>query len=294
MAEKNAVAISEKNIVDSVLNRVQELEANSQIHFPPNYSYQNALKSAYLILNETTTSKTDGSRPVLEVCTRESIMNTLLDMVIQGLTPAKKQCYFIAYGKKLQLQRSYFGTIAIMKRIAGIKDAFANVIYEADDFAYQINLETGTRELVRHEQSFENIDPSNIKGAYAVIVKEDGSKYIEVMNIKQIRAAWNQGQTKGNSGAHNNFTDQMAMKTVLGRASKMFINTSDDSDLLMFINSEEDERPELGTAAREQIALHANTETLSLDEPEPEDLEPVEQISFEDEESDDDIPPELR
>lgn len=288
MAEKNQVAIAEKNITDNVLARVQELESSNQIHFPQNYSYQNALKSAYLILQETYDR---DKKPVLQSCSKESIANALLDMVIQGLSPAKKQCYFIAYGGKLQLQRSYFGTTAIMKRLAVVKDVFSNVIYEKDDFAYEIDLETGTKRIVKHEQSFENIDPTAIKGAYAVIIKQDGTKYVEVMNMKQIRAAWNQGQTKGNSGAHTNFSDQMAMKSVINRAAKMFINTSDDSDLLIeaFQKSDEDERPELGEIAREQIAHNANVETMGF-EPEVDDLEPVAQLAMDD----DDIPEELR
>ena len=288
MADKNQVAVAEKNITDSVLSRVQELESSNQIHFPQNYSYQNALKSAYLILQETYDR---DKKPVLQSCSKESVANALLDMVIQGLSPAKKQCYFIAYGGKLQLQRSYFGTTAIVKRLAGVKDVFSNVIYEKDDFAYEIDLDTGTKRIVKHEQSFENIDPTAIKGAYAVIVKQDGTKYVEVMNMKQIRAAWNQGQTKGSSGAHTNFSDQMAMKSVINRAAKMFINTSDDSDLLIeaFQQSDEDERPLLGTDAREQITYNANTETMSF-EPEVEDLEPVAQLAMDD----DDIPEELR
>jgi recombination protein RecT len=38
---------------------------------------------------------------VLQACTRDSIANALLDMAVQGLNPAKKQGYFIAYGKQL-------------------------------------------------------------------------------------------------------------------------------------------------------------------------------------------------
>lgn len=288
MADKNQVAVIEKNISDSVLARVKELESNNQIHFPQNYSYQNALKSAQLILQETVDR---DKKPVLLSCSKESIANALFDMVIQGLSPAKKQCYFIAYGGKLQLQRSYFGTTAVMKRLAGVKDVFSNVIYEKDDFAYEIDLDTGTKRIVKHEQSFENIDPTAIKGAYAVIVKQDGTKYVEVMNMKQIRAAWNQGQTKGSSGAHTNFSDQMAMKSVINRAAKMFINTSDDSDLLIeaFQQSDEEERPLLGTAAKEQITHNANAETIGF-ESEVEDLEPVARLSMDD----DEIPEELR
>lgn len=44
----------------------------------------------------TLQSMTDKNRkPALTVCTKDSIANSLLDMVVQALNPVKKQCYFI-------------------------------------------------------------------------------------------------------------------------------------------------------------------------------------------------------
>jgi recombination protein RecT len=53
------------------------------------------------------------------------------------------------------------------------------------------------------------------------------------MTFKQIQRAWNQGPMKGDSKAHKNFTEEMSKKSVLNRGCKIFINTSDDSDLLI-------------------------------------------------------------
>lgn len=239
MSEAKAVVTTqERNITDKVLSRVKNLEEKGQLKVPANYSPENALKSAYLILTETLDK---DKKPVLQSCSEASIANALLDMVIQGLSPAKKQCYFIAYGGKLQLSRSYLGTIAVTKRLKGVKNVVANIIYEGDEFAYEFDLDTGLKKITKHEQNFENIDPAKIKGAYAIVVMEDGQNYIEIMNIHQIKKSWNQGAAKGNSGAHQNFADEMAKKTVINRACKMFVNTSDDSDLLIeaINNSEE-------------------------------------------------------
>ena len=51
------------------------------------------------------------------------------------------------------------------------------------------------------------------------------------MSINQIQTSWNQGGSKGNSPAHKNFADQMAIKTVLNRACKLLISSSDDAAL---------------------------------------------------------------
>jgi recombination protein RecT len=253
----NQLAIP-KTIADSVLARVQQFTANRDIRLPADYSPENALKSAWLILLE---AKTKDSKPVLEHCTRESIANALLNMVLQGLNPVKKQCDFIAYGDKLYMQREYHGTVALAKRYAAIKDPIANIIYEGDEFEYSIN-EYGVKTITKHTQNLDNIDLNKIKGAYATIRFEDPEKepHIEIMTMTQIRQAWMQGATKGASPAHKNFPDEMAKKTVIGRACKLFITSSDDSSLF-----EDPEVDNFTTTAREKAAERANREELTMD-----------------------------
>lgn len=216
-------------IVESVQGRVAELEKGGQLKFPENYSPENALKSAYLILQET---KDKQGRSVLESCSRVSIANSLMDMVVQGLSPAKKQCYFIPYGNSLQLSRSYFGTVAVTKRVSGLKDVHAQVVYKGDKFEQHIDINTGARVIDKHVQPLENFG-TEIVGAYAVMNFEDGSRSSTLMSMKQIQAAWEQGKTNGRSPAHKNFPEEMAKKTVINRACKMALNSSDDSDVVI-------------------------------------------------------------
>ena len=269
MSENKQVATrQEKNISDAVLGRVKEMQGTGDIAFPKNYNYSNALKSAQLILAETVDR---NKAPVLQSCSKESVCNALLDMVIQGLSPAKKQCYFVPYGGKLQLMKSYLGNIAATKRLKGVKDVFANVIWKGDIFKYKLDLETGLIKIEVHEQKFENIG-GEILGAYAVVVRENEENYVEVMNMKQIRNAWNQGAAKGNSQAHKNFGEEMAKKTVINRACKRFVNTSDDSDILIeTINrtseyKDEDVIETTKEEVREEIKENANTVELNLEE----------------------------
>lgn len=270
MNENKELTIQEKQVTDIVGERIKELQKTGDITCPKNYSYTNALKSAFLILNEQTVRKDNNNIPVLQVCSKGSVVNTLFDMCIQGLSPAKKQCYFIPYGKQLQLSKSYLGNIAATKRLKGVKNVYANIIYEGDEFAYEMDLETGLKKITKHNQNFENIDLEKIKGAYAVVVREDEPNYVEVMNIKQIRNSWNQGSMKGQSGAHKNFTDEMAKKTVINRACKNFVCTSDDSDLLiesMDRTSEyspEDIIENTHEEAKEEIKQNANQEVIDI------------------------------
>ena len=277
MKEEKAVVATtqEKNVTEDVLSKVTVMRQKGELQIPQGYSAENALKSAYLILQETVDRE---KHPVLQSCTKASIANCLLDMVIQGLSPAKKQCYFIAYGNKLQLSRSYMGTVAVTKRLKGIKNVVANCIYEGDEFEYKLDLQTGLKQITKHEQQFENIDSAKIKGAYAIVIMEDGQNHVEVMNIGQIKKAWGQGTaySSGKSTAHNNFTDEMAKKTVINRACKMYVNTSDDSDLLVeaFNNSDERTPEDTGNMindveyeVKEEVKAKGNSKNIDIETP---------------------------
>lgn len=248
----------EKTLADLVLNKVKIFTANRDIKLPDNYSAENALKSAWLILLET---KDKNQQPALSVCTKDSIANALLNMVLQGLNPVKKQCDFLVYGDKLTLQREYHGTIALAKRYADVKEAVGTIIYEDDIFEYSI-APNGYKKIVKHEQAIENIDDNKIKGAYAILIFQDSKQepYVEIMTITQIRQAWQQGATKGNSPAHKNFPGEMSKKTVISRACKLFISSSDDSSLF-----DDDDKDERAAASKQQISEHANQEEITMD-----------------------------
>lgn len=221
--QSNQMAVMQKDITDQVSNRISQLQDDG-LALPKDYNPQNALKAAWFKLQQT---KDRSNRPALQVCTRSSIANALLDMVTQGLSPAKTQCYFIVYGNEVQLQRSYFGTIAAVKRLSSVKDIDAQVVHQGDEFAIGAD-ELGRIKVTKFVPKFENLDKP-IKGAFAFIELADGRVDYTVMTQKQIQTSW------GQSRQHNvqqKFGDEMAKRTVINRAAKMYINTSDDSDLL--------------------------------------------------------------
>ncbi|EGS34227.1 recombinase, phage RecT family [Finegoldia magna SY403409CC001050417] len=272
----NELAKQEKTIVDSVQKRIAEMQNSGSIELPNNYSVGNALKSAYLILQETQTS---GKKPVLQACTQESIANSLLDMATQGLNPSKNQCYFIAYGNKLTMERGYLGTIALTKRIKGVKDVKGYAVYKDDKFELGFDILTGKQKILEFCPGL-NRDPKNLVGAFALILGNNEILHTEYMDINQIHKAWEQGSMKGNSGAHKNFPDQMAIKTVINRACKYYVSTSDDSDKIaeFMSKSVEDTDRELEEDKKE----FANKEVIEIEEiPEIVDVETREIIEAE-------------
>jgi len=264
------VPVLEKNISDQVLNRIHSLQQGGNIIIPGNYSAENAIKSAWLIIKNTVDS---SKKAALEVCTRDSISNSLLDMVVMGLSPAKKQCYFIVYGNQLTLSVSYMGKVAVTKRLKGIKDIFANCIYEDDTFEYTIDLETGNKKLIKHDQTFKNINNNKLVGAYAIIIRAELPPYVEIMNMDQIHSAWSMRKGNGLTSAHEKFPEEMSKRTVINRACKSFWNTSDDSDLLIgALNraTEIEEMPETSyeEVIDQEIEANANKQLIDFKEKE--------------------------
>ena len=219
---------------------------------PPGYSPQNALKSAFFEL----TNNSGGNLLQLAANnpeTKTSISNALLDMVIQGLSPAKKQCYFIKYGNKVQLMRSYFGTMAVLDRVTGGADITPVVVREGDVF--EIAMDGPDLVVAKHETSFENLD-NDIKAAYVVIKLANGKEVTTVMTKKQIDKSWSKAKTKN---VQNDFPEEMAKRTVINRAAKYLINTSNDNDL--FVQAAKDtlenefERKDVTPEREEQAAV---------------------------------------
>lgn len=257
------VAINNK-FIDSLAAQLDE-KKRFGLSFPDNYSVANALNSAYLIIQDMTVKRKKGNEcveeRVLDFCTKQSIASSLLDMAVQALNPVKKQCYFVAFGDKLTLMRSYQGTMAVAKRV-GATDIRAEVIYEGDVFRYHI--ENGYKVIDEHTQDFKNIDNEKIVGAYAIVDYPNFTPYVEVMNINQIKKAWSKGKadlSKAND-VHNEFADQMAKKTVINRACKNFINSSDDGYLMeTFDRTADNEKVDI---VAEQVAVEIDQNANSV------------------------------
>ena len=225
--QQQAHLVVNNAFIDGLSAQLQE-KTQYGLSFPKDYNPTNALMGAYLIMKETTDK---NGKNILESCSQPSIANALMDMATLGLNASKKQGYFIAYGGKCQFQKSYFGNITIARR-NGLKDVRAEIIYEGDKFSYHI--EDGMKVIDEHVQDFMNIDNDKIVGSYAVGIMEDGRKVVEVMNINQLKKAWNQrqgGLKEDASSTHMKFKDQMAKKTVINRLCKLIGNTSTDGNI---------------------------------------------------------------
>lgn len=274
--KKNAELVVNNAFIDGLSAQLREKEQYG-LTFPADYNPTNALMGAYLMLKETTDK---SGKCVLDTCTQASIANTLMDMVTMGLSMQKKQCYPIAYGGKLQCQVSYHGHKAMAHRY-GAKTINEEVIYEGDVFRYHI--ENGRKILDEHSQDFLNIDLAKIKGAYCVITLTDGSVYMEVMNMSQIKTAWKKGfGYKENSGTHAEFTDMMAKKTVTSRACKQIVQQYGDVFAVSTYEQAEQRESDDVTAIDVAYEIENNANAVDFEEPEAVIGEVMEEVTEED------------
>ena len=267
-SKESALKLVQKDTVDIVAERVRVFQEKGELHFPEGYSPENAMKAAWLVIQEAVDR---NGKPAFEVCTRNSIANALLNMVVQGLNPIKKQCYFIVYGDQLQLQRSYFGSMHMAKTMdPNIDDIVAEVVYKGDTL--RVKKERGRTIIDEHAQSIENIDKAQIIGAYCSIFYADGTERTTLMTFDEIKTSWKQskmtpvlenGNIKGGT-THEKFTAEMCKKTVINRACKTIINSSNDSSLILKAYRET-EADIAEAEAAEEIAENANKTQIIID-----------------------------
>lgn len=272
LTSQNATALKrmQEETTQQIMERVTGWQETGEVVLPKGYHVGNAIKLAWLYLQ---TVENLQHQKAIDYCTKDSICNALLNMVINGEYP-QKHCYFIMYGNRLEWQERYLGKLMRAKRDTEIGKVNAQVIYEGDEFVYTID-ENGEKQLVKHVPNLANIDNTKILAAYAVVINKDGTRHIEVMTRTQIQKAWEQGAMKGKSGAHTNFTDQMCMKTVIQRACKIALDSTadpgDDDDPNHYDEATAEREAAQGRQAIDAEAVEVKGE--QVDAPAPNGLE---------------------
>lgn len=268
LTSQNATALKrmQEETTQQIMDRVTGWQETGEVVLPKGYHVGNAIKLAWLYLQ---TVENLQHQKAIDYCTKDSICNALLNMVINGEYP-QKHCYFIMYGNRLEWQERYMGKLMRAKRDTEIEKVNAQVIYEGDEFVYTID-ENGEKQLVKHVPNLANIDNTKILAAYAVVINKDGTRHIEVMTRTQIQKAWEQGAMKGKSGAHTNFTDQMCMKTVIQRACKIALDSTadpgDDDDPNHYDEATAEREAEQGRQAIDAEAVEVKDEQVAAQAP---------------------------
>ena len=214
------VATTTGDIGDQIIKRISEL-SNTGLVMPKDFSFATAIKMTMIKLSEL---KDKNGKPAIEVCTKESIANSLLRMCLRGLNCGLDQAYMVVRGNQLCIDPSYFGKVLMVKRVYPNWEPKPHVIRKDDEFEFAIDNETGFTKLIKHKTSLENIDKDFI-GAYIYIPTATGDLDLYVMTAKQIKSAWAKSSST-TQATHKDFDEKMIGKTIINSACNMIINST--------------------------------------------------------------------
>ena len=188
------------------------------------------IASAMMMITE---AKDRNGKPALEVCSQESVISSLRDMAIQGLSMVRKQCYPIVYGNQLQIQRSYFGTIAVFSRMFPNLKPVANILYEGDEYDYGYD-DVGDFNYIKVTKTSLSNRDKKIVAAYGYIVDKTTREKVYgcVMTANEIAKSWSKSRNPGQS-VHKDFPQEMAKRTLLNRMVKLYVNGATNLEPVM-------------------------------------------------------------
>lgn len=164
--------------------------------------------------------------PDLGACTPASFIGAMLQAAALGLEPNTPlgQAYLIPYNRKdkntgawikeAQFQIGYRGLIELAHRSGEFKSIEAHVVYENDDFEYELGLEP----KLKHKPAMAN--RGDIVWVYAVYKLQSGGYGFEVMSkadIDEHRKKYSKART---SSPWDTAWEGMAKKTVIKQALK--------------------------------------------------------------------------
>ena len=271
--EETSLLTTAGKLTDAVQNKIALMLDEKRLDLPADYSASNALKAMQLLIVDC---KDRNKNDALTVCTKDSIIQCMLSMVVQGLNPDKKQCYPIVFGNKLTLMRSYFGDIAVAKRVdPEIADIVAQVVYKSEKDNFEIKLQGNGKMLVtKHVPDvFGSRTINDVVGAYCTVSYKDGTGWSEFRTFDQIKEAWKHSQVSPvnadgsikETTTHFKEYEDMCRRTVVKRACKQIINSSSDSSIVAQF-AKQTEREMEKAEAEERIDMNlSNGDTVDVE-----------------------------
>lgn len=184
---------------------------------------------------------------------RQSVINAVTNVAAIGisLNPARKQAYLVPRDKKVCLDISYIGLTDLATQSNSIVWAKSELVYTNDNFMMG---EPGT--MPKHQFNPFGKDRGDVVGAYVVVKTPSGEYLCDAMSIDEINSirdrssAWKAYKSKGVSCPWVTDAGEMAKKTVIKRASKMWPKNDRLNMAIQHLNVDLDEGIEFSNQAR--------------------------------------------
>ena len=231
------------------------------------------------------------NNPYLLNCTQDSLKSAIISVALTGisLNPALKYAYLVPRKVKNELRAvldiSYMGFIKILTDAGAVKNVYAGVVHEKDDFTYS----QGSNPILEHKPDLLK-DRGQPFGVYAIAYFRDGGFQFEVMakpEIEKVRAtseSWKNESIRQYS-PWEKWSGEMWKKTVLKRLFKLLPKTKFSEQLIVALSKEHENE------MADTIDVNERMETIFEDVQEPEVIE--EKVQVVDPEKSKEVPEEL-
>ncbi len=184
---------------------------------------------------------------------RQSVINAVTNVAAIGisLNPARKQAYLVPRDRKVCLDISYIGLVDLATQSGSIIWAKGELVYSADSFEMG---EPGT--MPKHKFNPFAKDRGEVIGAYVVAKTPTGEYLCDAMSIDEINSirdrsqAWKAWVEKKKSCPWVTDPGEMAKKTVIKRASKLWPKNERLNMAIQHLNVELDEGIEFASRSR--------------------------------------------
>ena len=151
---------------------------------------------------------------------KEAVIDAIVNVAQTNLTlnPVLKLGYLVPMDKKVRFWASYMGKREIVMRTGIVKDCFARLVYESDNF----EIKFGSGGYLKHDPDpWGEKEMSKLKGGYWYLLMKDGTEKFDTMKKEEIEAIAKRSPSA--NAAHSPWKsdwEQMALKTIFNRGFK--------------------------------------------------------------------------
>ncbi len=156
--------------------------------------------------------------PELVNCDPASFIQAALNCAADGLVPDGRKAAIVRFKGAAQYMPMYQGLLDVAYRSGQFQSIEAHVVYEGDEFDYDM----GDQPFIRHKRPLES-NSTKIIGAYAVARTVNGGVFREVMGASELTKV--RAVSRATKGPHIDWPGEMARKAPVRRLWKYLPKT---------------------------------------------------------------------
>ena len=240
MAEKKTELAKSSLVEEIALSKINQYVELGMV-LPENFNPTNSLKKARMMLNDM---KVQG-KPVLEVCTKESVIQCLIDSCCKGLDYSEMQVYFIPRNNIMTNLESVYGRIARAKRASRYYKPIVQYVHEGDDFQIGVDVTNGKTIIKKHETSLDNLDKP-IVAAYTFVTDDNNDTEVFIMTKREWLTSWKKSSNGG--AVAKEFERDMIFRSIIKKSTKSLVNANIKAIGGLTISDDDDDLPLAGDA----------------------------------------------